>query len=239
MKKISSQIAVALVCCILGFMLAYQFRLLSRQQTLDKVSPQNSTTDVTVEVEQYKKQKEELQKNIDDLQGKLKNYEQAAASKSDETKGMLDELENLRLLIGTETAQGPGIILYIDPISGILGNDAGGGQITDKHLIYIVNELVSAGAEAVSINDIRITPRTGITTSGNYVLVNNDRVSPTERITIKVIGDKKLLAGTIDFPGVMTDFQNISKWSFVQSDNIKINKYNSSTVFKYAKPIKK
>lgn len=239
MKKLKSQIAVAVVCCILGFMLAYQFRLLSRQKVLSKVPTQTSTTDITVEIEQYKKQKDDLQKNVDELQAKLKTYEQAAASNSDQTKGLLDELQNLRLLIGTEPVQGQGIILYITPNTNLLGGNAGGEQITDKHLIYLVNEFVSAGAEAISINDIRITPRTGITTSGKYILINNDRVSPEERITIKAIGDKKLMEGTVNFPGVMTDFENISKWTYDKVDDIKINKSNSSTVFKYAKPIKK
>jgi uncharacterized protein YlxW (UPF0749 family) len=236
MKKYSSQIAVALVCCVLGFMLAYQFRVLNKQAKLSKTT--GTTTDITVEIEQYKKQKDEMQKNIDDLQAKLKVYEQSAANKSEETKGMLTELENIRLLIGTEDVQGPGVVLYLNPKSSILGADIAVERITDKHLIYIVNELVSAGAEAVSINDIRITPRTGITTSGNYILVNEERVSPLERITIKAIGDKQLLYSTLSFPGVLTDFNSISKYDYKSEDNIVINKHNTSTTFKYAKPVK-
>lgn len=240
MKKLKSQIAVAVVCCILGFMLAYQFRLLNKQQQkINKGVPQTATTDITVEIEQYKKQKEELQKNVDELQGKLKEYEQAAASRDTDTKNIVDELQNLRLLIGAEAVQGPGIVLYLDPVTNLLGNDTGYFQVTDKHLIFIVNELISAGAEAIAINDIRLTPRTGITTSGAYILINNDRVAPLERITIKAIGDKKLLEGAIKFPGVMSEFQNISNWTLELTDNIKINKYNSSTGFQYAKPVKK
>jgi uncharacterized protein YlxW (UPF0749 family) len=237
MKKYSSQIAVALVCCVLGFMLAYQFRVLNKQAKLSNTA--TTTTDITVEIEQYKKQKEEMQKNIDDLQAKLKVYEQSAANKSDETKNMLEELENIRLLIGTEDVQGPGVVLYLNPKSSIMGVDIAVERITDKDLIYIVNELVSAGAEAVSINDIRITPRTGITTSGNYILVNEERVSPLERITIKAIGDKQLLYSALSFPGVLTEFNSISKYDYKAEDNIIINKNNTSTTSKYAKPVKK
>ncbi len=237
MKKYFSQVSVALVCCILGFMLAYQFRLLNSQAKVAKVAGTNS--DITIEIEQYKKQKEDMQKNIDDLQAKLKNYEEAAANKSDESKEILAELENTRMLTGTKDVQGPGIVLYLSPNKSILGNDLSTERITDKHLVYIVNELIGAGAEAVSINNLRITPRTGIRNSGNDIRINEDKISPLERITIKAIGDKDLLYGAITFPGVLSEFNAVSKYTYEKSDNITINKYNKSFKFEFAKPVKK
>lgn len=236
MKKYSSQVAVALVCCILGFMLAYQFKLLNRQAKITKYAGNNS--DITLELEQYRKQKEEMQKSIDDLQAKLKGYEEAAARGSDESKAILDELENTRLLTGTRDVQGPGVVLYLSPNKSILGNDLTADRITDKHLVYIVNELVAAGAEAVSINDIRITPRTGIRISGNNIRINEENVSPLDRITIKAIGDKELLAGTLAFPGVLSEFNSVSKYTWEKSDNIVVKKYSKSFKFEFAKPVK-
>lgn len=236
MKKYSSQITVSIVCCILGFMLAYQFRIWSKNESNIKIS--QTTTDITIELEQYKKQKEELQKNIDDLQGKLKKYEESAANRSEETKNVLSELESTRLLTGTKDVKGPGIIMYIEPKEKVLGNNIPGEHITDKHLVYIVNELVSAGAEAVSINDSRITPRTGIRTSGNDILVNDLRISPFERITIKAIGNKDNLYGALAFYGALIDFEPISKIDYDRYDDIVIKRYNKSFNFDYAKPIK-
>jgi uncharacterized protein YlxW (UPF0749 family) len=236
MMKYKSQISVALVCCILGFMLAYQFKLLNNQAKNSKVVGTNS--DITVEIEQYKKQKEEMQKNIDDLQGKIKNFEDAAANRSSESKAILAELETTRLLTGTKDVQGQGVVLYLSPNKNILGNDLTMDRITDKHLVYIVNELIAAGAEAVSINNIRITPRTGIRNSGNNIRINEENVSPLERITIKAIGDKELLAGTLAFPGVLSEFDSVSKYTYEKLDNITINKYNKSFKFEFAKPVK-
>jgi uncharacterized protein YlxW (UPF0749 family) len=236
MRKYVSQISVALVCCILGFMLAYQFRLLNRQAKISKVAETNS--DITVEIEQYKKQKEEMQKSVDALQTKLKEYEEAAANRSDESKAILSELETTRLLTGSKDVTGQGVVLYITPNKNILGNDLTGERITKQHLAYIINELVAAGAEAISINDLRVTPRTGVTDSGNYILVNEERVSPLERITIKAIGNKEILASTLGFPGVLTDFQLISTVKYEKSDNITIKKYSKSFKFEFAKPVK-
>jgi uncharacterized protein YlxW (UPF0749 family) len=217
-------------------MLAYQFKILNKQAKITKVAETNS--DITVEIEQYKKQKEEMQKNIDDLQSKLKAYEDAAANRSDETKAILEELENTRLLTGTKDVQGQGVVLYLTPNKNILGNDLTGGRITDQHLVYIVNELVAGGAEAISINNIRITPRTGIRISGNNIRINEENISPYERITIKAIGDKELLGGTLSFPGVLSEFNSVSKYTWEKSDNIIINKYNQAFKFEFAKPIK-
>lgn len=236
MKKYSSQISVALVCCILGFMLTYQFKILNKHAKVTKVTETNS--EITVEIEQYKKQKEEMQKNINELQEKIKNYEQAAANRSDENKNILAELENTRLLTGTRDVQGPGVLLYLTPNKNVLGNEVMGDRLTDKHLVYIVNELVAAGAEAVSINNIRITPRTGIRNAGNYILINEERVSPLDRIIIKAIGDKKLLYSTLSFPGVLTDFKPVSVVQYEEADNITIPKYPKSFKFQYAKPVK-
>jgi uncharacterized protein YlxW (UPF0749 family) len=234
-RKYVSQITVALVCCILGFMLAYQFRILTKHANVAKVG--ETDTDVTVEIEQYKKQKDELQKNLNDLQDKLKSYEQAAANSNDQTKNMLTELETTRLLTGEKDVQGSGIVLYLDPLAKILGNDIGGERLTDKHLVYIVNELVFAGAEAVSINDIRITPRTGIRTAGNYILIGDEKISPSSRITIKAIGNKKLLYDALSFPEVFIDFKSISKCTYEPVDNIVINK-GKTYKFEYVKPVK-
>jgi flagellar motor component MotA len=63
LKKHGSQIAVAIVCCILGFILTYQFKTLIKQENEIKINTTNrDSADVTAEIEQYKKTKEEMDK---------------------------------------------------------------------------------------------------------------------------------------------------------------------------------
>ena len=70
MKKLGSQIAIAAVCCILGFMIAYQFKLLSKQE--NNVSTSNNGVEVTAEIAQYQKEKLDLDSKINDLQAQIK-----------------------------------------------------------------------------------------------------------------------------------------------------------------------
>lgn len=235
MKKISSQVSVAIVCAILGFMLAYQFKVIFKQESLT-VNPYNSS-DIVNEIEQYKKEKEGLNTKINDLQVKLTEYEESAANTNDTNKSLLKELDQTRLLTGATDVVGPGITIYLIPNSGIFGN--GDMKISDQKLVEIVNELKFAGAEAISINDIRITGRTGIRISGDMISINGeDRVSPSKRITIKAIGDKTNLETIFSFPEVMAGFKGICDVKYETSDNIKIEKSNKTFKFEYAKPIK-
>lgn len=236
MGKYKSQITVAIVCCILGFMLTYQFKMLSKREKI--VGTNKNTTEVTAEIEQYKKQKETLDKSVNDLQAKVKKYEDAAANKDETTKNILDELENTRMLIGSTDVQGPGIIVYITPITKLTGAEID-ERITDRHLVYVVNELRFAGAEAISINDYRVTAMTGIRNSGNLIKMNaNDMISPSKRITVKAVGNKTLLYTSLSFPEVFNDFKRISEIKIEKSDSIKIGKYNQTLKTEFAKPVK-
>ena len=197
MRRIRSQVGVAIVCAILGFMVAYQFKVLMKQDKTLNFSNKNST-DVTVEIEQYKKQKQELETKVDDLQNQVKNYEKAAAGKSDATKNLLKDLDDTRMITGITDVKGQGITIYLTPDTKLFGNHTD-DHITDKHLVYLVNELRFAGAEAISINDIRVVSRTGIRNAGNYILINDEKISPSSRIVIQAIGDKNLLYSAYEF----------------------------------------
>lgn len=237
MRKITSQISMALVCGILGFMLAYQFKVLMKQENAFNLS-RESSTDITVEIEQYKKEKSTLEAKVSELQAKIKNYEDAMANKSDSTKNLLKDLDDSRMLAGEVDVQGPGITIYLTPDSKLFSSNTITNHITDKDLVYLVNELRFAGAEAISINDIRVVLKTGIRTAGNYILINDEKISPSSRIVIKAIGDKNLLYSAMGFPEVFADLKTICDVKFEKSDNVNIEKYNGTYKFEYAKPVK-
>jgi uncharacterized protein YlxW (UPF0749 family) len=233
--KVGAKISIAIVCAILGFMLAYQAKMLINQDKTLNITNQNSS-DVTVQIEQYKKEETDLENKVTDLQKQVKSYEDAAAGKSDATKSILNQLDNLRLLTGAVDVAGQGVTIYLTPDSTLFGNNIV-NNITDKHLVYLVNELRFAGAEAISINDIRITSRTGIRNAGNNILIGDSQISPTSRITINAIGDKNLLYSALDFPEVFADFKGVCTVKYEKEDSITIKKYTQTLKFDFAKPV--
>ena len=178
MKKYSSQIAVATVCALLGFLLSYQFKLLNSEER-KLVNNPNVQQDITKEISQLTKEKEEYEKKNNELMNQIKVYEESATNENAVAKELKNQLDNTRLLIGSVDVTGPGIILYLNPKTNVFSSNMVASYITDRELTYLVNELFFAGAEAVSINNKRITLQTGIKSSsgGSQILINDERIS--------------------------------------------------------------
>ncbi|AAK80082.1 uncharacterized protein YlxW (UPF0749 family) [Clostridium acetobutylicum] len=243
MKKFGAQIGVAFVCCILGFMIAHQLKIVSFQDTKQNTGMESA--EISEELNKLSKEKSDLQKKVNELQSQVKGYQNAAASSGSMNKQIVNELNTSNMLIGSVDVTGPGIILVITPqnISSSTNNSTGQNNdvITGEDLLYLINELNFSQAEAISINDVRITSMTGIRSSsgGSDIFVGDDRISPYEKITIKAIGDSKLLYSALSYPGVLSSVPSGYKADYDKYGSIKIGKTNKVIKFDYAKPISK
>lgn len=239
MKKFRAQISIGIICALLGFMVTYQLKMIKEQNSAivegNKISPE-----IVIENQQLKEQIEQTKKKVDELESKTKEYENAASSQTTQTALLYKELEELRMLTGGTEVEGPGLIIYIDPNPDIFDNSLGAQIIMDRDLVHIVNELNAVDAEAISINGIRLTSRSAIRTGGNAIIINDERIPSNERITINVIGDKKLLTSAMGFSGTLSDNLIMNfKTTSTPTDNIQIPKYSKTYKFEYAKPIEK
>jgi Uncharacterized protein conserved in bacteria len=235
MKKVNARISVMIVCIILGFILTSQFRNILNKNKIYNTG----NADITVELKSLKSQKEALEKSVNDLQAKISEYEKTSADKSGRTDQMLEELNNTRLLIGQTDVKGQGVIVTLIPKTGLLGAPSEEGRINDRDIVILLNELRFAGAEALAVNDIRITAYSGIRNSGNYIMVNNDeRILPMKKVEIKAIGKKEDLQASLDLFQQATDFTGIFEMKVEPSDEISIKRYIKPYSFQYAKTVK-
>jgi len=238
MKKFRSQISIGVICILLGFMITYQFKMLNKQ--IATADPNKNTPEIITENEQLKTQTKELKKKIDELDVKIKEYEKSAMGRDEQSVLLGKELEETRILTGGTEVEGEGIIVYITPKSNIFGSNPEAQLIDDMDLVRIVNELNAADAEAISINDIRLTSRSGIRNAGNKILINDERISYNKRVIIKAIGRKDLLEGAISFSGAISQQLNQTcDVSVEKTDKNIIPKYNKIYKFEFAKPIEK
>ncbi len=139
------------------------------------------------------------QKEIEDQRAKV------SALLDRETMGnaLQKEINDLRVRAGGSPVQGEGILLTLD--------DTGNGKNTpldpnvnlrvvhDSDLFTLVNELRSAGAEAIAVNDQRVISSTAIRCAGPVIQVNGTQVAPPFRI--RAIGKADTLYGAINMPG--------------------------------------
>lgn len=239
MKKLWSQLTVALVCALLGFMLTYQFKLLNAKENLVSKKTTNSN-EINAEVEQIKKLNSELQKKNTELMEQLKTYEKNAADKDETAKEMAKQLDTMRTIMGYTKVEGTGVVITITPKEAVFSNNATIAGVDYKDLVFLVDELIFAGAEAISINDQRITSQTGIrvASENSYILINDDKISATEKITVKAIGNQSELKSELGFPTVLDNkFQN-SVLDIQPADLVEIPAYNKAYTSKYIKPVK-
>lgn len=239
MKKTTSQITVAFVCAILGFLLAYQFKVLSNKETNIK---NTNNSDIISEIEGLKKEKEELAKANDELTLNLKNIEDNATREGDVQNEVSKQLNNTRMQLGLVDVTGEGLEITITPKKNLFSsNSTTSANLGSQELVHLVNSLLFYNAEAISINEYRITPQTGIMLAGDVICIGYaGRISPTDPIIIKAIGKKEGL-------NVLATFASGSDLTYGQlagygvdakmKDDIVIKKTTQSLKSEFVKPV--
>ncbi|HYF74317.1 MAG TPA: DUF881 domain-containing protein [Nocardioides sp.] len=101
------------------------------------------------------------------------------------TQSALARVERLGTVTGLGGVTGPGVRITVD--------DAEGVPVSHRDLRPLVNGLWQAGAEAITINDQRLTARSAIRNSGITVRIvgNNQALSPP--YVVEAIGDPRTM----------------------------------------------
>ena len=166
----------------------------------------------------------------------LEATRQMAANSNESDSQNEEEIKNNKKLLGLTDISGQGLIIRLDENKEVDSNQVlniNGYLVHEEDLLYIVNELFNAGADAVSINDQRIVSTTSILCDGNIIRVNGEMIGVP--ITIKAIGYPERLDGALTRPGgyleVMANDGVIV--SVERSENINISKYNGVYAYEY------
>ncbi|HEU0132304.1 MAG TPA: DUF881 domain-containing protein [Mycobacteriales bacterium] len=105
-------------------------------------------------------------------------------------RALADQLARLELAVGGVRVRGPGVVVTLDD-SADDDDPEGDGRIGDADLQSVVNALWAAGAEAVTVNDRRISALTAIREAGKSILVDYAAVSPP--YVVRAVGDPDVL----------------------------------------------
>jgi len=112
------------------------------------------------------------------------------------------ELDAAKYAAGFLAVEGPGVSVTLGDSSQSGGAFVERGLVHDYDLLYLINELRAAGAEAISIRSGRIEERlTGLSfvrCTGPTVVVNNTRL--TAPFTISAIGDPDIILQALEMP---------------------------------------
>jgi uncharacterized protein YlxW (UPF0749 family) len=187
MRKLKkNELSILLTAVVLGILIAIQAQSF---QDVSDVITRNSRSDVFREIQILKDTNDDLEDEIDELEGqldKITNNQEALDS-------VREEIEKYEKLTGRVDVSGPGINVKID------------GDLKSLWLIDVVNELFTAGAEAVSVNSIRLTNNAiGFDTIPNGQILLNG-VILNQPYTVEAIGDKEVLEEALNQPQGIVD----------------------------------
>ena len=228
--------AVTVVFAIVGFLLASQLQSV-RSNTQDTVA---STARLETLQELYNKEldkSESLEKQVGQLQEELKLYRGQASDGNAQGQALRAELEKMEITAGLVEVTGPGVSVILSDSTAInTTGDEASYLIHDSDLLSVVNELRSAGAEAISLNGERLLATSEIRCTGAVVTVNGRQYAAP--YVIFAIGDSTTLYNALTMRNGVVDI--LSQWKIqvqvTTSDQLTIPKYQGAVEYRYAQP---
>lgn len=166
---------------VLGVLMVVQFRSYNTVEA--QLERETTSTNFFAEIQMLKRTSEELEKEIDDLE---KQFQESSDATKTEEK-ISEESEKYELLAGTKEVQGPGVTILF----------SGDSDIGAFWLVDLINDLWSAGAEAIAINNFRLTNSTwGLTEISGHLLLNGTTLQSP--ITVTAIGNAETMTNTLN-----------------------------------------
>ena len=189
--------------------------------------------ELRTELASWKTKYEEALEKLEDTNSKIAEYNGKIENNAEASQLLEKELVNAKMLLGLTDVVGEGIVITL--------KDNDYSQIMASDLYKLVNELRLAGAEAISINGVRIMSMTDIKdiAEGLIVIGGEKRTSP---YVVKAIGDQVYLESglTLKNYGYMDLVikSNNKEATIERQDSIKIEKYNKELNLKYSQEVK-
>ena len=231
MRSTNGKISIMVICLLVGIMLSIQFR------TSESYGPNLRDTrvgDLALKNSTLNDEKEALSEEVVSLREKLTNVD----SGSQLTADLQAELKKSNMAAGLIPVYGPGIIMTLNDSPRAIqpGDDPNNLLVHDEDILKIVNEMKASGAEAISVNDQRITAMSEIRCAGTTILVNWNKIAPP--FIIKAIGDPQLLASGLSIRGGQMEV--LKSWGLQtqleRNDKIDIPAYHGALKFQFSTP---
>lgn len=233
-NKLYVAILLGIMCCFLTTGIVIQIKTVSNSSTLiGKTQTENELRDSVL---RWKEKYENAYEKLEKKEKELENLRDQASNSTDSSSGLSNKLQRYNMLLGQTDLIGPGVIITLEDGDSKYALDP---IVHDGDLLEVVNALRNAGADAISINNQRITSRTEITCAGNIIRINGEKVGAP--FVIRAIGSALRLYTSINISGgyieqlkdgyVKVDVKQIDK------NTIEIPKYEGTYKYEYARNV--
>lgn len=195
-KTILTRIIFIAIFLLLGLIVANQYVLYSR---IGFANLSDDPEGTALRISGLYSDNEKLREQINERQTQLDELNNASTSSSDLQQLLQRDQQKYQIITGEGIVEGSGVIIQIDH------------RMVLTQIIDFVNALKNSGAEAISINEKRITVNTPL-----------NEFDGKNSFLIKVVGDKETIYSSLTRPGGI--FELIINGTAERSDNIVLPK---------------
>lgn len=223
-------ISILLVCIVLVSVLMIQFKIVEEVNETDIENMRE--TELREQLSTWKGKYEETNEKLEEINLKISEYNLKIEANEESSELLDNELLQSNILLGNTEVQGEGVVITL--------SDTEESTVTASDLLELVNELRYAGAEAISINGVRVTSMTDIVDISDRFILIKPRQRLSSPYVIKAIGNQTYLVSTLSLKnsGFIDSHSNLGQSVKVEKQrNITIPKYLESFEIKYMKEV--
>ncbi len=158
------------------------------QTSRNSVSEESQRRELVAQVNAARAELDADRTRVRALRSQTDQLEVQQLTNDESAQGILDSISLLGARAGTVPVRGPGVRVTADDAPGA---DSPRNKVLDSDLQKLVNGLWEAGAEAITVNDLRLTNLSAIRLAGTAITVNNR--SLRRPYVLMVIGNKDTL----------------------------------------------
>jgi uncharacterized protein YlxW (UPF0749 family) len=183
MRSRTAQASLFGVALIIGLLLVGQLRSQARPTELSSLSAQ----ELSQLVETLSTRNRELRSGLTDIREQLRDYRLAQAQGQSVLDVTRQDLSRITAFAGLGAVEGQGIVIDVE------------GTLDAIALNDLINELRNAGAEALAVDQTRVTARSVAIQGPRSLLLDGAEIGT--RFTIRAIGSPEGLLAAIQRPG--------------------------------------
>ena len=235
-KKVVAAV-LGVMCFLLTLGIFVQIKTVKNNNST--VSNNYEENSLRAEVLKYKEKYDNKYKELEKAEEKLEQERESSTKNDGELQSKEEEITEGNKITGLTEVTGAGVIVPLTDSKKDISSSLNPSDLIvhDLDVLSVINELKNAGAEAISINDQRLTPNSGIVCGGNIIDINGEKVGAP--FIIKAIGLPEQLAALNRPGGYLAKLKEYSIGvELKKSNKITIPKYTGTITYKYAKTIK-
>lgn len=226
-------VTIGLICFVFTYVMFMQFKTVE-ETNITQIKTMTES-ELREKIVLWREKYEETYEKLKETNEKIAEYRDKREANQEANELLDKELLQAQILAGLTDIKGNGIVVT-------LTDNEETEKIEAHDLMNLVNELKSAGAEAISINDQRIVNMSDIVNiyineESQYIVVN--KVLNKEKVilspyVVKAIGDPKYLESALTVKKVGFMDQYPKNATLERQNNIRIPKYDKEIKLRYS-----